>query len=140
MPTTVTAKSTSGSATIAFAHATRDADGRCHCDVSLEGRFTGNARLSFHPGESCLFTFLYSAIHDPPFFRDDRYFGVKGSEVSFSLGKHDDEHIGLVAHLKSQEEIGGGLSIHSSLETTLVLTRAQVRQLADGLSTFFGYE
>jgi hypothetical protein len=66
----VTVKSMSGSAAIVFSNATRDADGACHCDVSLTGRYGGTARLRFHPGESCAVTFLYSAIHDPPTFRE----------------------------------------------------------------------
>jgi hypothetical protein len=134
-------KSMNGSAAIVFANATRDADGRCSCDVSLTGRYTGTARLSFHPGESCLVTFLYSAIHDPPNFRTDRDFEAKGSGVGFCVGKHDDDgHIGLTAHMTSREEVGGTVSIYWRLETTLVLTSAQVRRLADELSVMFGYE
>jgi len=138
----VTIKSEAGSAAIEFSNAVQDSDGRCHCDVSLTGRYSGVARLSFHPGESCLVTFLRNVIYDPPIYRTDRHFDARESGVGLGIGKHDDDgNIGLTAYMSSWEEVGGVPSgVYWSVRATLVLRPEQVRQLADDLSNLFGYE
>src|SRR6185503_9117599 len=108
---------------------------------SVTGRYSGIARLSFHPAESCLVAFVRSAIDDPPIYRTDRHYRSEGSDVGFGIGRHDEHgHIGLTAYMSSREEVGNAVSSYWSLETTLVLTTAEIRQLADELSVWFGYE
>ncbi len=139
-PTEVIAKSTSGSAAIVFTNATCDPDGTCHCEVRVTGRYNGSGRLTFHPGEDCLVTFLRTAVYEPPVYRTDRHFGRGG--VTFGIGRHDESgHIGLTIHLTSEEEpVGAAPPAYWRLETILVLTSAQIRELADELSDLFGYE
>jgi hypothetical protein len=140
MEVPVTIKSNAGSAAIVFSSAMQDSDGRCHCDVSLSGRYSGVARLGFHPGESCLVTFLRNVIYDPPIYRTDRHFDARGSGVGFGISKHDDDgHITLTVYMSSREELAGVPSVYWRVETTLVLRPEQVRQLADDLSNLFGY-
>ncbi len=135
----VAIKSKTGNAAIVFSNPVRGADGRCHCDVSLAGRYTGVARLTFHPGESCLVTFLRSVTSDPPVYRTDRHFEARVSGVGFSIGKHDDGHIGLTAPMSSREEFAGAPSVYWRVEATLVLSPVQMHQLADDLSDLFCY-
>lgn len=137
----VTIKSTTGNGAIIFSNAVRDSDGTCHCDVSLSGPYSGVARLSFHPGESCLVTFLRTVVYDPPIYRTDRHFDARESGVGFGIGKHDDDgNMGLTVCMSSREEFAGVPSVYWRVEATLVLRPEQVRQLADDLSNLFGYE
>ena len=141
MDPSVTIKSKAGNAAIVFSNAVRDTDGRCHCDVSISGHYNGVARLSFHPGESCLVTFLRSAISDPPAYRTDRHFEARESGVGFGIGKQDDDgHIALTAHMSAREEFSGVPSLYWRVEGTLVVHPDQVRRLADDLAGLFCYE
>jgi len=142
MKPTVTIKSKAVSAAIIFSNAVRDSDGTCHCNVLLSGRYSGVARLSFHPGESCFVTFLRGVIYDPPIFRTDRHFDARESGVGFGIGKHDDDgNIGLTVRMSSWEEVAGVPSgVYWKVEATMVLASDQVRQLAEDLSKLFCYD